>query len=79
MKRNVYGTKMFVIDLILVSVWAILFSMGVSPGLLLLIPIRVALSFEMRRKSPWTLVSAVGFISAYVCCGQWTYPFERMT
>lgn len=79
MKRNVYGTKMFVIDLILVSVWAILFSMGVSPGLLLLIPIRVALSFEMRRKSPWTLVSAVGFILAYVCCGHWTYPFERMT
>lgn len=78
MKRNIYGAKMLVVDLILVSVWAILFSRCVSPGILLLIPIRVALSFEMHRMSPWTLVSAIGFMMAYLCCGHWTYPFEKM-
>lgn len=78
MKWNIYGAKMLVVDLILVSIWAILFSRCVSPGILLLIPIRGALSFEMHRMSPWTLVSAIGFMMAYLCCGHWTYPFEKM-
>lgn len=78
MKLNLYGKKMFVIDLILVSIWAFFFSRYSSTGLMLLIPIRIALSFEMRRKSPWTLVSAVGFMLAYMCSGNFTRPFGRM-
>lgn len=78
MKRNIYSNKMFIIDLILVSVWALFFSRYCSVGLLLLIPIRIALSFEMKRKSPWTLISAIGFLSAYSCVDNFSRPFERM-
>ena len=78
MKRNIYSKKMFIADLILVSVWALFFSRYCSPGLLLLIPIRIALCFEMQRKSPWTLISAIGFLLAYSCVDNFTRPFERM-
>lgn len=78
MKRNLYGKKMFIIDLILVSIWAFFFSRYSSVGLMLLILVRIALSFEMRRKSPWTLVSAIGFLLAYICSENFSRPFERM-
>ena len=78
MKRNIYGEKMFLADLILVSIWAFFFSRYCSAGLLLLIPIRVALCFEMQRKSPWTLVSAVAFLIAYSTVGNFDRPFARM-
>ena len=78
MKRNIYSKKMFIADLILVSVWALFFSCYCSPGLLLLIPIRIALCFEMQRKSPWTLISAIGFLLAYSCVDDFSRPFERM-
>lgn len=78
MNRNLYGKKMFIIDLILVSIWAFFFSRYSSPGLMLLILVRIALSFEMHRKSPWTLVSAIGFMLAYVCADNFSKPFERM-
>lgn len=78
MIRNIYSKKMFIADLILVSVWALFFSRYCSPGLLLLIPIRIALCFEMQRKSPWTLISAIGFLLAYSWVGNFSRPFERM-
>lgn len=78
MKRNIYSKKMFIADLILVSIWAFFFSRYCSTGLLLLIPIRVALCFEMQRKSPWTLVSAVAFLLAYSAVGNFDRPFARM-
>lgn len=78
MKRNIYSKKMFIADLILVSVWALFFSRYCSPGLLLLIPIRIALCFEMQRKSPWTLISAIGFLLAYSCVDDFSRPFGRM-
>lgn len=78
MIRNIYSKKMFIADLILVSVWALFFSRYCSPGLLLLIPIRIALCFEMQRKSPWTLISAIGFLLAYSCVDNFSRPFERM-
>lgn len=78
MKRYLYGKKMFIIDLILVSIWAFFFSRYSSPGLMLLILIRIALSFEMHRKSSWTLVSAIGFMLAYICAENFSKPFERM-
>lgn len=78
MKRYLYGKKMFIIDLILVSIWAFFFSRYSSSGLMLLILVRIALSFEMYRKSPWTLVSAIGFLIAYTCVDNFSRPFERM-
>ena len=78
MKPAFYGKKMFVADLILVSIWAFFFSRYYSTGLLLLIPIRVALCFEMQRKSPWTLVSAVAFLLAYSAVSNFDRPFARM-
>lgn len=78
MKPAFYGKKMFVADLILVSIWAFFFSRYCSTGLLLLIPIRVGLCFEMQRKSPWTLVSAVAFLLAYSAVGNFDRPFARM-
>lgn len=78
MKRNIYSKKMFIADLILVSVWALFFSRYCNQGLLLLIPIRIALCFEMQRKTPLTLISAIGFLLAYSCVGNFSRPFERM-
>lgn len=78
MKLNIYGKKMFIIDLIFVSIWALFFSRYCSSDLLLLIPIRIALCFEIQRKSPWTLISAIGFLLSYSCVDDFTRPFERM-
>lgn len=78
MKHYLYGKKVFIIDLILVSIWSFFFSRCSSPGLMLLVLIRVALCFEMDRKSPWTLVSAIGFMLAYICADNLSKPFERM-
>lgn len=78
MKHCLYGKKMFIIDLILVSIWSFFFSRYSSPGLMLLVLIRIALCFEMHRKSPWTLVSAIGFLLAYICAENFSKPFERM-
>lgn len=78
MIRNIYSKKMFIADLILVSVWTLFLSRYCGPRLLLLIPIRIALCFEMQRKSPWTLISAIGFLLAYSCVDNFSRPFERM-
>lgn len=78
MKHYLYGKKMFIIDLILVSIWSFFFSRYSSPGLMLLVLIRIALCFELHRKSPWTLVSATGFMLAYICAENFSKPFERM-
>ena len=40
---------------------------------ILLIPIRIALCFEMQRKSPWTLISAICFLLAYSCVGNFSW------
>lgn len=32
----------------------------------------------MQRKSPWTRISAIGFLLAYSCVGNFSRPFERM-
>ena len=78
MKSSIYGKKMLITDLILVSIWGLFFSRYCSPGLLLLIPVRIALSFEMYRKSPWTLVSAIGFIIGFSSSGCVYQPSESM-
>lgn len=78
MKHNFYGRAAFVIDLTLVSIWAFFFSRYCGAGLLILVPVRIALSFEMRRRSAWSLVSAVGFLTAYSSTLRFIRPFERM-
>lgn len=78
MNKSIYGNKMFIADLILTSIWAFFFSRYCSTGLLLLIPVRIALCFEMQRKSPWTLVSAIGFLISYASASHLSKPFERM-
>lgn len=78
MIKSIYGKKMFIADLIITSILALFFSRYCNPGLLLLIPIRVALCFQMQRKSPWTLVSAIGFLISYASVTCLSKPFEKM-
>lgn len=78
MKRSIYGNKMFIADLILTSIWAFFISRVYGSGLLLLVPIRIALCFEMNKKSPWTLVSAIGFLISYASVDYLSRPFEKM-
>lgn len=79
MKRYLYGKKMFIADLILVSVWGLFVSNYCSPGLMLLIPIRIALCFQMERRTPWTIISAIGFFLAYISADCFNKLFERMS
>ena len=68
MKRSFYGKKMFVADLLIVSIWA-LFGWhfgGCRIIMLSLLFMRLALCFEMYRKSRWALSSAVLFAIAFV-------------
>ncbi len=78
MKHYIYDNKIFIADLILTSIWAFFFSRYCNPLLMLMIPIRIALCFEMQRKSPWTLVSAIGFLISYASVSNISKPFERM-
>lgn len=77
-KKNIYGKKIFIADLILTSIWAYFFSKYSSPYLLLLIPVRIALCFEMYKKSPWTLISAIGFLLSYGSIEYISKPFRDM-
>lgn len=70
MKRNLYGKKMFVADLLIVSVWALFawhscWSGFAMPAFVLM---RVSLSFELYRRSRWTSLSALMFAFAYIAC-----------
>lgn len=76
--HNLYGRKIFIADLILTTIWALLLARYSSPGLMLLIPIRIALCFEMDRKSRWTLISSLGFLIAYLSAPIFTRPFEGL-
>lgn len=66
-------------DLLIVSVWS-LFTMRYTfvgfEGIALIVIARIALSFEMRRRSPWTLYSAIIFaLIAFSCV--WGYAFNQ--
>ena len=82
-----YGKKMLIVDLIIVTAWALAiyrdFSNLSTEYLLLLtsfVTIRIALSFEMQRKSPWTLFSALTFALCYIThflnYGYLMYPYN---
>lgn len=70
MKKNLYGKKMFIADLIIVSLWALFAWHEVGCGLVMstMIIMRVSLSFELFRKSRWTSFIAWIFAVAYVAC-----------
>lgn len=84
MIQNFYGKKMFVADLTITSIWA-LFTLryslwGAWPALIYIL-IRIALCFEMQKKSPWVLYSAIAFTLCYIGY-MWSdgaiYPFKRI-
>ena len=70
MKRNIYGIKMFIADLIIVSFWALFAWHDVGCGLIMsaMIIMRISLSFELFRKSRWALLTALMFAFVYVDC-----------
>lgn len=83
MKSRLYGNKMFVADLVVVSVWA-LFNLRTCAGstwpMLIYIVMRVALCFQMYSRSRWTLYSAVAFLfagSSAAFIDTAYYPFRR--
>lgn len=84
MTRNFYGKKMFVADLTITSIWALFifrYSLwGAWPALVFIL-MRIALCFEMQRKSPWVLYSAIAFTLCYLDY-MWSdgaiYPFKRI-
>lgn len=78
MKRSIYGKKMFIADLILVSIWTFFYGLYSPAGILLVIIFRMALCFEMHRRSPWSLISAIGFLIMYCCFDYTDSPVERI-
>lgn len=69
MKHNIYGNKMFVIDLTITTLWSFLtlrYSIGGAFLSLVFIIMRISLCFEMYRKSPWTVYSTMAFIISYI-------------
>lgn len=68
MKRNLYGKKMFLADLLIVSLWALFawhFTWGriVTPAMIVL---RISLSFMMYRKSRWAFFNAVTYALMFI-------------
>lgn len=84
MEAKIYGKKMVVADLIIASIWALFtirYSLwGAWPALVYIL-MRIALCFEMRRKSPWVLYSGIAFTLCYLEY-MWgdgaIYPFKRL-
>lgn len=68
MKPILYGKKMFVADLIIVSLWA-LFAWHFAWGRIItpiMIGLRLALCFMLYRKSRWTCFNAMLFTAMYI-------------
>lgn len=65
-----YGKKMFIADLIIVSLWALFAWHEVGCGIVMtaMIIMRISLSFELFRKSRWADMSAWMFAIIYVAC-----------
>lgn len=68
MKTNLYRKKMFIADLLIVSLWALFawhFAWGrvMTPTMVML---RLALSFMMYRRSRWALPNAVLYAAMYM-------------
>lgn len=70
MKQYICGSKLFVADLAIVSVWAFFAWREVGWGFCMstLILIRIALAFELYRKSRWASLSSLMFGLAWLGC-----------
>ena len=70
MKRSIYGKRMFVADLLIISIWT-LFAWHFCWSnftMLVLVLMRISISFELYRKSRWASLSALTFAFAYIAC-----------
>lgn len=68
MKRTLYGKKLFVADLLIVSLWA-LFAWHFAGGGIItptMIVLRIALSFMMYRNSRWSSCNALLYAAMYI-------------
>lgn len=68
MKRNIYGKKMFIDDLFIVSLWTLFvwhFAWGriMAPAL---IGLRLVLCFMLYRRSRWSFFNAMLFTAMYI-------------
>lgn len=68
MKKSLYGKKMFIADLLIVSLWALFvwhFAWGriMAPAM---IGLRLALCFMLHRRSRWSFFNAVLFTAMYI-------------
>lgn len=68
MKKSLYGKKMFISDLLIVSLWSLFvwhFAWGriMAPAM---IGLRLALCFMLYRRSHWTFFNAVLFTAMYI-------------
>lgn len=70
MGKSIFGKKMFIADLIIVSLWALFAWHEVGCGFIMsaLMVMRVSLSFELFRKSRWASLTAWMFAVAYIAC-----------
>lgn len=68
MKTNLYGKKMFVADLMVVSLWALFAWHMLGYGFVITsyIVMRIALSFELKHKSRWAFSGALLFGILYI-------------
>ena len=68
MKKSLYGKKMFIADLLIVSLWSLFvwhFAWGriMAPAM---IGLRLALCFILHRRSRWSFFNAVLFTAMYI-------------
>ncbi len=79
MKRNLYGKKVFVVDLLTVSLWAFFAWHEVGCGLIMscYILMRIGLSFELYRNSRWAFSEAMLFAILYIA-GLFETPFMKL-
>lgn len=68
MKRSLYGSRMFIADLLAVSLWALFAWHTLDYGFVVTcyIVMRIALSFEFRHKSRWAFSGGLLFAMLFV-------------
>lgn len=79
MTRNFYGNKMFVADLLIVSLWALFAWHMLGYGLVITsyIVMRIALCFELKHKSRWSFGGALLFAVLYIG-SVFGYPYMKV-
>lgn len=70
MDKTFYGKRMFVADLLLVSIWSFFlwYVTGSTLPVLILVTLRLAASFQIHARSMWAFFTSVLFAIAYAGC-----------